>query len=79
MEEIPIEKVAEEVGKYFGKKVEIVPEKPAEGSTLRRCPDIAKLKKLGYKPKIPFKECLRVTAEWYGKNLDKAKKIKIKK
>lgn len=79
MEEISIEKVAEEVGKYFGKKVEIAPEKPAEGSTLRRCPDIAKLKKLGYKPKIPFKEGLRATAEWYDKNSDKVKKIKVKK
>jgi len=75
MEEIPIEKVAEEVGKYFSKKAEIAPQKPAEGGTLRRCPDIAKLKKLGYKPKIPFKEGLRVTAEWYDKNSDKAKKI----
>ena len=67
MEEIPIEKVAEEVGKYFGKKVEIIPKKPAEGSTLRRCPDIAKLKKLGYKPKVPFKEGLKITADWYDK------------
>ncbi|MBI2523107.1 SDR family NAD(P)-dependent oxidoreductase [Candidatus Woesearchaeota archaeon] len=78
MEEMSIEKVAEEVGKYFGKKVEIAPEKPAEGSTLRRCPDIAKLEKLGYKPKISFKEGLRVTAEWYDKNSDKIKKIKVK-
>ena len=78
MEEISIEKVAEEVGKYFGKKVEIIPKKPAEGSTLRRCPDIAKLKKLGYKPKIPFKEGLRIAAEWYDKNSDKVKKIKAK-
>ena len=76
MEEIPIEKVAEEVGKYFGKKVEIIPKKPAEGSTLRRCPDIAKLKKLGYKPKVPFKEGLKITADWYDKNSDKIKKIK---
>lgn len=78
MEEVTIEKVAEEVGKYFGKKVEIVLEKPAEGSTLRRCPDIAKLKKLGYKPKLPFKEGLKITAEWYDKNSDKIRKIKIK-
>lgn len=78
MEEISIEKVAEEVGKYFSKKVETVPEKPAEGSALRRCPDIGKLKKLGYKPKISFKEGLKITAEWYGKNSGKIKKIKSK-
>ena len=78
MEEISIEKVAEEVGRYFGRNVETVPEKPAEGSTLRRCPDIGKLKKLGYKPKISFKEGLKITAEWYCKNSGNIKKIKSK-
>lgn len=78
MEEISIEKVAEEVGKYFGKKVEIVPERPADGSTSRRCPDIGKLKKFGYKPKILFKEGLKITAEWYDKNFDKIRKIRSK-
>ena len=76
MEEISIEKVAEEVGKCFNKKVEIVPEKPAAGSVLRRCPDIGKLKKLGYNPKIQFKEGLKITAAWYDKHSDKIKKIK---
>jgi len=76
IEEISIEGVAEEIGKYFDKKVEIVHEKPAEGSTLRRCPDIAKLRKLGYKPKVPFKEGLKITAEWYDKNSNKPRKIK---
>jgi len=75
MEEISIEKVAVEVGKYFEKEVTIVPGKQAKGSTLRRCPDITKLKKLGYKPKIPFKEGLKITAKWYDKNSDKIKKI----
>src|SRR3989338_3797417 len=76
IEEISIEGVAEEIGKYFDKKVEIVHEKHAEGSTLRRCPDIAKLRKLGYKPKVPFKEGLKITAEWYDKNSNKPRKIK---
>ena len=75
MEEIPIEKVAEEVGKYFGKKIEIMPERPAEGGTLRRCPDTGKLGKLGYRPRVPFREGLKITAEWYDKNSDKIKKI----
>ena len=71
MDEISIKDVAVEVGKYFGKEAEIVPGEPAEGGTPRRCPDITKLKNLGYKPKISFSEGLKITAEWYDENADK--------
>ena len=76
-DEISIEKVAVEVGKYFGRKVVIVPGKHAEGSTKRRCPDITKLKKLGYKPKIAFQKGLEITANWYDKNAHKKPKNPI--
>ena len=75
MEEISIGQVTNEIGRYFEKKVTIVSGKRAKGSTPRRCPDITKLEKLGYKPKIPFKEGLKITAEWYDKNSNKIKKI----
>lgn len=68
MEEISIKEVAAEVGKYFGKKVIIVPGKLTEGSTLRRCPDIAKLEKLGFMPEISFRKGLQITAKWYDEN-----------
>ena len=71
MDEISIKKVAIEVAKYFGRKIIIVPGKPAKGGTLRRCPDITKVKKLGYKPKVSFQEGLQITAKWYDKNSDK--------
>ena len=38
-----------------------------EGSTLRRCPDITKLKGLGYSPKVSLTEGLKKTMEWYIK------------
>jgi len=76
MEEISIKQVTLEIGKYFGKDVNLVPGKPAEGSTKRRCPDTAKLGKLGYKPKIKFTEGLRITAKWYDENSNKIKKLK---
>ena len=69
MEEITINQVVAEVGSYFGKQVAIVPGKFAEGATLRRCPDITKLKKLGFKPKVSFKQGLKLTASWYDKNI----------
>lgn len=71
MNEISIENVAIKVGKYFGKGVSIVPCKTAEGGAFRRCPDITKLKKLGYKPKISFEKGLRITAKWYDENSNK--------
>ena len=74
MNEISIKKVAAEVGKYFARKVVIVPSKLAEGSTLRRCPDTMKLKKHGFKPKISFEEGLKITAQWYDANSDKKPK-----
>jgi len=76
MEEMSIKDVAIEVGKYFGKEIEIVSGEYTKGSTKRRCPDITKLEKLGYKPKMPFKEGLKITAKWYDKNSNKIKKIK---
>ena len=76
MEEISIEDVAQQVGKYFGRVIEIVPGESAKGSTMRRCPDIGKIKKLGYKPKVAFEEGLNITAKWYDENSNKVRKIK---
>ena len=75
MDEAKIEKVAKEVGKYFGKEIEIAPGEATKGSTNRRCPDITKLKKLGFKPKIPLEQGLKITAKWYEENSEKIKKI----
>ena len=75
MDEILIKDVAIEVGKYFDKEVNVLPGNLAEGGTPRRCPDITKLKKLGYSPKVSFSEGLKVTAKWYDLNSDKIKKI----
>ena len=76
MEEKSIRDVALLVGKYFGKDINIIAGEGAKGSTKRRCPDITKLKKLGYSPKVPFQKGLKITAEWYDKNSDKARKIR---
>ena len=77
-DEIEIQKVAAEVAKYFGRKIVIISGSPAKGGTLRRCPDITKLKKLGYRPKIDFQKGLEITAKWYDENSDKKPKNSIK-
>ncbi|MEK6943355.1 MAG: NAD-dependent epimerase/dehydratase family protein [Nanoarchaeota archaeon] len=75
MEEISITDVAKKIGKCFGKDVEIMPSDVLKGSTPRRCPDIVKLKKMGYKPKISFDNGLARTVKWYNDNAEKARKI----
>jgi len=71
MDERPVEDVAVEVGSFFGKDIEIAPGEIAKGGTPRRCPDIAKLKKLGYSQKVSLKQGITMTAKWYDENADK--------
>jgi nucleoside-diphosphate-sugar epimerase len=67
-EEVAISELARLTGAFFGREIEIVPGPPAEGSTPRRCPDIAKLSGLGYSPKIDLADGLPKTAQWYVEN-----------
>jgi nucleoside-diphosphate-sugar epimerase len=71
MEEVSIGQLAILIGKYFARDVSIVPGKLAEGGTVRRCPDISKLKKLGFSPRVPLENGLRTTVNWYAENAHK--------
>lgn len=68
MEEVTISRVASLVGAYFGRELSLVPGSPAPGGTLRRCPDIAKLGRLGFSPKVPLVQGVPVTVKWYDEN-----------
>jgi nucleoside-diphosphate-sugar epimerase len=65
MEETPIGEAARAVAALSGREVRLVPAPLREGSTLRRCPDTAKMAALGWKPTIPFVQGLRQTFGWY--------------
>jgi len=69
MEEVTVADLAHRVARCFGYEIEVIPGERLAGSTLRRCPDIAKIARLGYSPRISLDEGLRITADWYGKNL----------
>ena len=58
-EEVTIETLAKKIGKVFNRELEIVPSELAWGSPVRRCPDITKLKALGFKPEVALNEGLR--------------------
>lgn len=62
-EEITIAKLAEKIGAVFGKVVRIVPGPLQPGSTLRRCPDIRKIRALGYNPTTRLDRGLRITID----------------
>jgi nucleoside-diphosphate-sugar epimerase len=67
-EETTIAQVATQVMLCFGRRIELLPSPEPSGATARRCPDIAKLRALGYEPRISFSEGLRSVVDWYVKN-----------
>jgi UDP-glucose 4-epimerase len=68
MEEVSIAGLAAGLAEAMGAQVRFVPGPAPAGATPRRCPDIAKLGRLGYAPKVPLSEGLRRTVAWYLDN-----------
>jgi nucleoside-diphosphate-sugar epimerase len=68
--EIKLSEVATLIGKLFDFEINVIPGKLAEGGTLRRCPDITKLEKLGFKPNVSLEEGLNLAKNWYIKNIN---------
>lgn len=65
-EELTIAEVAEAVVAQFGREAKLVADGVPAGETLRRCPDISKLRALGFDPQVPFADGLPPTVEWYA-------------
>ncbi|HET7911965.1 MAG TPA: NAD-dependent dehydratase, partial [Pseudolabrys sp.] len=74
MEEVTIADLAHRIAGLYGREIALTPGKLAPGGTGRRCPDISKLAKLGYKPRVPLSEGLRPTLGWYRQNAERASK-----
>jgi nucleoside-diphosphate-sugar epimerase len=64
-EEITIAELARRVAAHAGRDIELIVGPAPEGGTDRRCPDIAKLGKLGYSPQVPLEIGLPSTVDWY--------------
>ena len=58
-EKVKISFLANVIAKIFNKKIKIIKSKLLKGSPSKRCPDINKIKKLGFKQKISLREGLR--------------------
>ncbi len=66
--EIKILELVKILTKLMNSSSKIKSGKLREGSTLRRCPDISKLLKLGFEPKINLEESLPEIIQWYSNN-----------
>ena len=64
-EEVSIRDLAIRVSTLIGVGVEIRPTEAPVGATQRRCPDIGKMRRLGYRPAVNLDEGLKRTAAWY--------------
>jgi nucleoside-diphosphate-sugar epimerase len=64
-EEVPMTTVAELVAKACDRQIELVTGAERAGGTPRRCPDISKVRALGYEPKVCLEEGVRRTVAWY--------------
>lgn len=76
-EEVEIRELANIVASYFNKKIAIAPGQIARGGTHRRLPDISKIKKIGYKPKVSLRKGIAITAQWYNENAHRLPSFEI--
>lgn len=67
-DEVTVRDLACRLADALGVHIQVVPGPLPEGEPARRCPDIRKLKGLGYKPRTTLNEGLRRTIEWYAAN-----------
>ena len=66
--EITVRHLVELIFDHLGRNCEIIPGALTQGSTRRRCPNIDKLRVLGYSPSISLREGLPKVIDWYLEN-----------
>lgn len=63
--ETTIKELAEAMAAHLGIELDLVPGELPAGGTLRRCPDISRLRGLGYAPQVALAQGLGPTLDWY--------------
>jgi len=69
-EEVSIAALASKVFSCLGKEINLQTSAAPTGETNRRCPDIAKLRALGFRQRVSLEEGLRETVGWYANNFN---------
>jgi UDP-glucose 4-epimerase len=70
--------LAHEIADILGIKINIQKGALLQGGTTRRCPSIEKIKGLGYRPCISFRQGLEKTVHWYVTQSEKTRKTSRK-
>ena len=70
-DEVSINFLVELLSKIINKKITIKNRDINKGSTTRRCPEISKIKSLGFESKINLEEGINKTFKWYIKEYEK--------
>ena len=71
-DEVTIATLAAKIGRALGRDVTVTPGAPAAGGTRRRCPDIRRMRALGYRPRVTLDDGLAPTVRWYVSHVDSA-------
>jgi nucleoside-diphosphate-sugar epimerase len=66
--ETSIADLAHSIARCFGCEIRIVPGELRAGGPLRRCPDITRMRGLGYEPRVSLGEGLAATVDWYRRH-----------
>ncbi len=75
-DEITIKEVANKITDLMNNKIKIKEGSQSHfGGTMRRCPNISKMKELGYSPKVSIDKGLEKSIIWYIQNENKSKNI----
>jgi nucleoside-diphosphate-sugar epimerase len=69
--EVAIADLAKAIARAMGREVELQSGPVQPGGTPRRCPDIRKLRALGYEPRVSLHDGLRETVRWYVDQLER--------
>jgi UDP-glucose 4-epimerase len=64
--ELSISELATRIGKIVGVDLDIRPGESPRGGTRRRCPDITKMRSLGWSPQVDLDDGLGRTVAWYA-------------
>jgi dTDP-glucose 4,6-dehydratase/UDP-glucose 4-epimerase len=65
-EEVPMGTLAELIGSHFPCRFRTVPVSGSKGGPRRRCPDIGKLRSLGFEPSVPLRQGLGEVVKYYA-------------
>jgi len=69
-DEVSILELAQRIAAALGISARFIPSEAPSGQTMRRCPDIARIRALGYSPKVPLERGLELALASVRKHFD---------